>query len=104
MDIEQYRYQRFISDIAGQDVSAHGGNQRGVVKEVRDWLRPELDPRRVIIPRGDEIVTRFRSFQRALPSICERLRWDSNNLSFVDYAYTVASWIEINPVEIPQGN
>jgi hypothetical protein len=84
MDIEQHRYQRFISDIAGQDVYAHGGNQRGVVNEVREWLRPELDPKRVIIPNGDKILTRFRGFQRALPSICQRLRWDSNNLRFVD--------------------
>ena len=29
MDIERFRYQRFISDISGQDVYAHGGTQRG---------------------------------------------------------------------------
>src|SRR5258705_9179249 len=27
MDIERFRYQRFISDISGQDVYAHGANK-----------------------------------------------------------------------------
>ena len=98
MDIEPYRYQRFISDIAGQDVYAHGGTQRGVVNEVREWLRPELDPRRVIIPSGEEILTRFRTFRRALPSICRKLHWNPEDLRFVDYAYAVANWIRVNPV------
>ncbi len=97
MDIERFRYQRFISDISGQDVYAHGGTQKGIVNQVRDWLRPELDPRRTIIPSGTVIVTRFRKFKRDLPSICVRFRWDSKRLGFVDYAHAVASWISANP-------
>jgi hypothetical protein len=97
MDVEPYRYQRFISDIAGQDVYAHGGTQRGVINEVREWLRPELDPKRVIIPSGAEILSRFRKFQRALPSICLKLHWNPADLRFVDYAYAVATWIGANP-------
>jgi hypothetical protein len=76
MDVEPYRYQKFISDISGQDVYAHGGTQRGIVNEVREWLRPELDPTRVVIPSGAEVLTRFRQFKRALPSICSRFHWD----------------------------
>ncbi len=98
MDIERFRFQRFISDISGQDVYAHGGTQTGLVNEVRDWLRLELDPRRVVIPSGAEILTRFRRFKRALPSICSRLHWNPDRLGFVDYAYAVASWISANPL------
>jgi len=97
MDIARFRYQRFISDISGQDVYAHGGTQRGIVNEVREWLRPELDPRRVVIPSGAEILIRFGKFKRALPSICFRLHWDPDRLGFVDHAYAVASWISANP-------
>ena len=98
LDIERFRYQRFISDISGQDVYAHGGTQSGIVNEVREWLRPELDPRRVIILSGAEILRRFRAFKRALPAICARLHWDPERLGFVDYAYAVASWISANPL------
>jgi hypothetical protein len=98
MDVEQYRYQKFISDIAGQDVYAHGGTEKQIIKVVREWLRPELDPKAVIIPSGAEILKRFQSFQKDLPSICARLRWDPNNLEFVDYAYAVATWISAHPL------
>ncbi|NRA19917.1 MAG: hypothetical protein HRU05_05500 [Oceanospirillaceae bacterium] len=37
-DTEQYRYQVFISDIAGQDIRAHENNPSNAIKIVRDWL------------------------------------------------------------------
>ena len=98
LDIERFRYQRFISDIAGQDIYGHGGRQRDLIKQVREWLRPELDPRKVIIPSGKEILLRFRTFQRALPSICQRLKWNIGELGFADYAYATVHWISKNPL------
>lgn len=98
MDIEPHRYQKFISDISGQDVYAHGGTQKQIINEVREWLRPELDPTKVIIPSGAEIMTRFRQFKRVLPSICLRFHWDPTKLGFVDYAFAVASWSSANPL------
>ncbi len=38
LDVERYRYQKFISDIAGQDIAAHSGDNRTVIRIVRDWL------------------------------------------------------------------
>ena len=96
MDIELHRYQKFISDISGQDVYAHGGTQKRIINEVREWLRPELDPTKVIIPSGAEILTRFRQFKRYLPSICHEFHWDPSQLRFVDYAFAVAHWIKAN--------
>jgi hypothetical protein len=55
------------------------------------------DMGRVVIQSGMEILTRFRKFKRALPSICFRLHWDPDRLGFVDYAYAVASRISANP-------
>jgi len=98
LDVEQYRYQRFISDIAGQDVYAHGGTQRAVITEVREWLRPELDPRSVNIPSSPEVISRFRSFKRNLPEICNNLHLDFNDLRFLDYGHAVATWIRGNPI------
>ena len=97
LDIEPYRYQRFISDISGQDVYAHGGTQRGVINAVRDWLMPELNAGKVIIPSGAAIFTSFGRFKRALPSICEGLHWSPNRLGFTDYVFAVATWVEANP-------
>jgi len=38
LDTEQYRFQRYISDIAGQDIRAHGGNPENVIRHVRSFL------------------------------------------------------------------
>ena len=35
LDRTRYRYQRFISDIAGQDISAHGNSASGAIRAVR---------------------------------------------------------------------
>ena len=96
LDVEPYRYQRFISDISGQDVYAHGGTQRGVINVVRDWLMPELTPGKVVIPSGAEIFIKFGRFKRALPSICEELHWNPDRLGFPDYMYGITSWVKDN--------
>ena len=38
LDREPYRYQAFLSDIAGQDIAAHGGEPVRAIGAVRDWL------------------------------------------------------------------
>ncbi len=96
-DIKQYRYQKFISDIAGQDISAHNGSAERVVTLVRNWLRLEVDPRKTIIPGGATILRRYEHFQKGLPSLCHRLGWSSKELPFVDFSYAVATWIRENP-------
>ena len=39
LDSEKYRYQKFISDIAGQDIQGHGNDPRRLTGIVRNWLR-----------------------------------------------------------------
>ena len=38
LDTEQYRYQRFISDLAGMDIHAHASDAVNALRETRDWL------------------------------------------------------------------
>ncbi|HWW62640.1 MAG TPA: hypothetical protein VN181_14800, partial [Thermoanaerobaculia bacterium] len=40
-DSEKYRFQKFVSDIAGQDIHQHKSDAAIAVKRVRDWLRTE---------------------------------------------------------------
>ena len=64
LDLEEHRYETFISDIKGQDIFAHEGSVKKVIEVVRDWLRNELDPRVVIIPAGEKIHQRYLDFQK----------------------------------------
>lgn len=38
LDVEQYRYQQFISDLAGMDIHAHAGDPEVALTVTRDWL------------------------------------------------------------------
>jgi hypothetical protein len=38
LDIDPFRYQRFISDLAGMDIRPHGGDAGRCIAHARDWL------------------------------------------------------------------
>lgn len=98
LDIERFRYQKFISDISGQDIEAHDNKEKKIIYKIRNWLSLELDPRITIVPGGNKIFQRYRNFRSALPAICEKLKWDSKDLPFADYSFAVATWIHENPI------
>src|SRR6185503_12959181 len=98
LDVDPYRYQKFISDISGQDVYAHSGDEAKVIRIVRDWLRLEIDPRAFIVPGGVKIFRRYRIFRKALPSLCASFGYDPKSLQFVDFSFVVANWIAANPI------
>ena len=98
MDTEPYRYQKYISDLAGRDPMAHHDSVEEVINNVRNWLRLELDPNLVTTLGGSLIYQRYGRFQLELPSTCKRLHWDINNLPFSDFRWAVADWIAGNPI------
>ena len=95
MDIDPHRYQKFMSDIAGQDVLPHGGDPRASVLRVRDWLRAKSQ--RIDIPDGGVIWSRFSEFQDRLPAICEKLQWNPriDELPFIDYRYVILRYLRV---------
>lgn len=91
LDKTPHRYQKFISDIAGQDVFAHAGIVEKAVKQVRNWLRTASG--KSDIPSGAEIYRRYRLFSTALPQLCGNLRLDLQDLPFVDFSYSILTWL-----------
>ena len=94
LDREQYRYQLFISDIAGHDIHEHGVDVNEVIRLVRNWLNSAS--KRKTIPGGTTILERYHQFNDVLPLMCEKLRLIPGELTFVDYAILVEQWLEEN--------
>ena len=40
------------------------------------------------------IHDRYVAFRRDLPAVCAELRLDVNDLTFVDFSYTIALWLQ----------
>jgi hypothetical protein len=94
-DAEQYRYQKYVSDLAGQDIARHENEPEHAVGHVRDWLRTES--RLHGIPGGYTIYKRYEAFRADLPTICSELKLDIANLAFADFSYIVARWLDEHP-------
>ncbi|RKU33911.1 hypothetical protein C6499_00350 [Candidatus Poribacteria bacterium] len=92
LDTEPYRYQQFISDIAGQDIQAHNNSSREVITHVRNWLRAAS--RRETIPSGGIIWERYQEFMEKLPQMAKEGQLIVEELIFNDYTLLVAQWLE----------
>lgn len=95
LDKERYRFQRFRSDIAGQDISEHKNDVETLIKAVRNWLN-KVD-RRTQMPGGPLMFERFLDFQRDLPDLCASLGESPETLEYNDYTTFMARWLRANP-------
>jgi len=81
-DKERFRFQKFISDISGQDIAEHNDNPRTLIQQIRDWLSSQGGNRP--LPGGDDIAVRFRAFMFILPKLCKKLKLKPRGLTFSD--------------------
>ena len=95
LDRERYRYQKFISDIGGQDIRAHEGKAEIAICAVRDWLR--RDVKGVLLPGGAHLVAAYQRFTTEIPRLCAATRLDDANLTYTDFSELLAGWVRTNP-------
>lgn len=96
LDREPFRYQKYCSDIAGQDVRAHHNRLDEAVKSVRNWLSSHLTER-IQVPGHTKIFARYLGFRRELPAICAQLQLEPAELIFSEYTTLVVGWLRANP-------
>jgi len=94
----KYSYQKYCSDIAGQDLEAHDNDNVKVVKHIRNWLQSNTEEN-IIIPSGKAIYKRFQSFKGDIPEMCKVINLDENDLSFDDYSILLTGWLEQNQLQ-----
>lgn len=94
LDVERYRFQAFISDIAGRDIKAHGGTVDRAVACVRDWLASQSELR---IPGGGAISRRLRRFTSDYPSLLLAQSIDPREATYHDLVTSMRDWLAANP-------
>lgn len=94
LDRSPRRYQRFISDIAGQDIVHHSDKAPQLVRRVRDWLSTESA--QGSIPGGAYIYKRYCLFRKDLPRLSRVMKLSPRQLIFNDYLAVVRVWLEEN--------
>lgn len=97
LDEERYRYQKFCSDIAGQDIRAHGGDPVRLIAAVRAMLSTALNGR-ARLPGPACIHDRFAQFDADLPAISRRVHVDVPELEFVELRLLTEQWLTTHPL------
>jgi len=95
LERDRYRYQKFCSDISGQDIRAHNNEVATAIKSVRNWLRGARPKKR--IPGGDVIARRYLQFRLDFPKMCDAEQIDRGDPPFLDFRMLVIGWQAENP-------
>ncbi|MEA3060593.1 MAG: hypothetical protein QOJ94_374 [Sphingomonadales bacterium] len=97
LDVEQHRYQKFISDLAGMDIHGHGGDPMRAVLQTRDWL---ANVSRRELPSAARIQRVYGAFTDNLPEVASQLEFEPANLPYVDFERIVAQWLVEAPATV----
>ena len=100
-DRAQYRYQTFLSDIAGQDIHSHDGDVAKLIGKVATWLRDHAG--KPDVPGGRLIAEEFARFSAAVPKIAATKRLVPEEITFKDYWQMAAQWIMLDAAALSPG-
>lgn len=92
LDIKPYRFQKFLSDIAGHDPRAYDAfDMASLIEQVATWLRVEAQQPKV--PGSEVISDEFERFMGELPRLCQLNGLNFDRLSFFDFSRFAREWI-----------
>lgn len=90
-DVEQYRYQKFVSDIAGQDINTHEGIPITAVEITRNWLAINSRRKNIIAPVT--LIESYQNFEIAFPDLVVKSNLNRARLAFPDLERLVVAWV-----------
>jgi hypothetical protein len=94
-DSEQYRFQKFVSDLSGQDIHDHSNDPRVAITRVRNWLRTESGSNDMA--GGAMVYEQYQEFRLKLPALCAELKLNLTELTFADFSYLIIHWLARHP-------
>ena len=98
-DHERYRYPRFISDISGQDIHAHGRDTSMLFTELAAWLRHLPGGQRA--GGGQAMLREYQAFEALLPILSAQQDMTPDELLFADFNLMVTEYVASLREEIP---
>lgn len=93
LEENKFDYQKYLSDIAGQDSCHHERNPVMAIEQVRNWVLPFNYAANKATPSHQILIDFYNEFNNDLPSMCAQARFDQNTLQYIDYLNLVKGWI-----------
>lgn len=90
-DRDAFRYQRVLSDIAGQDIRSHGCDPQQASSQTRTWLSHHA--RGTQIPGSGAIWTMYQEFIVELPALAAAVMQNGADLTFLERRHLATEWL-----------
>lgn len=97
MERTAYISQKCLSDIAGQDLRAHGGSVPRTINIVRGWLLQQSN--RKNIPGHVRIQNAFNAFYEILPDLCNEAELEVDDIAYSDFVILAQQWLVQRNIE-----
>lgn len=94
LEKENYRYQKFISDLSGVDIKAHNNKIEKCIVSIRDWLK--TSSKRKSIPYGKIINRRYKEFLKGFKKACIKHNTNYQDMPFAELTLNISNWLKIN--------
>ena len=92
IDIERYRFQIFLSDIAGQDIESYDSDVMKLIKVIRNWLKEKT---KLPLPGYKKICNDYSLFLEYLLETSEELGHDLDDLPYNDLKEITIQWFKM---------
>jgi hypothetical protein len=92
LEKEQYRYQKVISDISGNDIKHHKDDPERLIKIIRDWFRPKIGK----TPFPKEIWLAFNEFEFDYEQILVEAGYNPKSIESMEFSEIIEnmqSWV-----------
>ena len=96
LDSDKYRFQKFLSDISGQDIKSHNNDPAKVIENVRNWLN-SLDLNSSI-PGATAIKKKYSDYNDDLPELLQKNHLTLGDAQYVDRTLIMSEWISQNQI------
>jgi len=93
-DKEEYRYQKFISDIAGQDIKSHNNDPKIIIKHIRNVLNASKIQENQTIEGAHNIISKYELYRIDKPEILNKLNLRPDELTYADETVIIEHWIK----------
>lgn len=98
---ESFRLPAYLSDLGGNDPTAHRGDPVAVIRIVRNFLHRA--PTGGMLAGPARLARAFSRFQRELPSIAKRIEFEPGEIgglkTYRTYVWCVAEFLRSSPAE-----
>ncbi len=91
-DQEQYRYEKFISDLKGHDIHCHGNQPQKIISPIRNFLAEVAKNEKILA--STTIFNRYLAFLKWLEKYCKKMNLSRKDLSFGIFSHFISDFLD----------